>query len=104
MLLVASIVYLAATASGGESTRIPVATREPDCVRVLTTLENIFDTERMRFANDKCNYFKAAAANRATMLDQVRRRHDHCRLGLEFVTTLENQREYFGKAQELACH
>jgi hypothetical protein len=103
MLFAASIVCLPAAASAGESTRIPAA-GEPDCVRELTILENIFDTERMRFANDKCNYFKAAAANRAAMLDQIRRRHDHCRLGLEFVTTLENQREYFGKAQELACH
>jgi hypothetical protein len=103
MLLAALIVYLAATASAGESTRIP-AGGGPDCVRVLTILENIFDTERMRFANDKCNYFKAAVANRAAMLNQLRLRHDHCGFGLEFVTTLENQREYFGRAQELACH
>jgi hypothetical protein len=103
MLLAGAIVYLAASANAGESTFIPAA-GEPDCVKVLTILENIFDTERMRFANDKCNYFKAAATNRAAMLDQIRRRHDHCGLGLEFVTTLENQREYFGKAQELACH
>jgi hypothetical protein len=82
---------------------ISSASDKESCVKKITTLENMLDAEKTQYAHDKCMLLKAAAANRAAMLDEINSDPENCGLGAATVDAMKRQYANFTRMQASAC-
>ena len=78
------------------------AERNEACIKKVTIMENML-AEKAQFANDRCKLLKAAAANRAAMLEEIGKDPSACGLGAAMVDSLKRQYATFVGQQSSVC-
>ncbi|MGM4986535.1 hypothetical protein [Rhizobium sp. 11_C7_N12_5] len=76
---------------------------DKDCIKKITVIENIFDAEKIKYKNDRCQLSKVAQATRAAMLGEIARHQNQCGLKAQFVDMLRAQESSFGSQVSAIC-
>jgi hypothetical protein len=90
-------------AAGAAMSPAPAIAADPACVRMITIMENLYSAEKAKLANDKCQFLRMAAANRAAMLNEIHRYPNSCGFEPSIIASIQRQRFFATAGQASAC-